>query len=127
MTTTLESLSKNLNYISETDAEIVPFTFRKPEAVTAAEVIAQAGLKTDASVEEVAAEAFFARLTTIKDWFGPREKEAARRFAALKTELEKEMTDLTVFKIGKIQIDIYVVGIDKKGRLSGVKTKAVET
>lgn len=127
MTKPLESLTKDLIYISETDAEIVPFTFAKAEAVTAAEVIAHAGLKTDAPVEETDADAFFSRLTTIKDWFGPREKEAAGRFFALKAELKKELRDVRVFKIGKVQIDIYVVGIDRQGRLAGVKTKAVET
>jgi len=32
-----------------------------------------------------------------------------------------------VFKIGDVQIDIYVVGIGSNGNLAGVVTKAVET
>lgn len=127
MTKPLESLTKDLIYISETDAEIVPFTFRKAANVTAAEVIAQVGHEPDSPVEKIDADAFFSRLTAIKDWFGPREKETAGRFGALKAELEKELADLAVFKIGKIQIDIYIVGIDRQGRLAGVKTRAVET
>jgi len=127
MTQALDSLTKNLFYISETDAEIVPFTFRKAESVTAAEILYQSGHKADDGVETLDAEAFFSRLTAVKDWFGPRENERAERFAVLKTEMENQLRDLKVFKIGKVQIDIYVVGLDGEGRLAGVRTKAVET
>ena len=127
MTKTIDNLTKNLIYISETDAPIIPFTLDNAAAVTAAEVLRQTGHEARETVETVDADAFFARLTTIREWFGPREKKTAERFAALKVELENELIDLKVFKIGKIQVDIYVVGLDKKGRLAGVKTKAVET
>jgi hypothetical protein len=41
--------------------------------------------------------------------------------------LEENLADLTVFRIGSIRIDIYVVGLDADGNLAGIKTKAVET
>lgn len=127
MTKTIDKLTKDLIYISESDAPIIPFTLDKADAVTVAEVLAQTGHSDGEPVETIDAEAFFARLTTFREWFGPREKETAERFKALKTELEKEMDGLKVFKVGKIRIDIFVVGLDKKGRLAGVKTKAIET
>ncbi len=40
---------------------------------------------------------------------------------------EKNLRDLKVFKIGKIQIDVYVVGLDAEDNLLGIETKAVET
>ena len=123
----LDSLTKNLIYVSETDADIVPFTYRKAESVTAAEVVYQSGHKADDVVETLDVDSFFARLTMVKDWYGPRETERAAKYAALKLELEKELNDLKVYKIGKVQINIYVVGLDKQGRLAGVKTTAVET
>ncbi len=127
MTTTLNDLTKNLFYISETDAEIIPFTFRQAACVTAAEVLFQSGHDANDPVETIAPDTFFSRLMATKDWFGPREKERAARFAALKTELEKELKDIKVFRVGKVQIEIFVVGLDGEGRLAGVKTKAVET
>ena len=127
MKQTLTSLTKDLIYISETDAEIVPFVLGKAREVTAKEMLEQLGRPADTPVETVNAEAFFARLTAIKDWFGPRETQRAKRFAELKQYLDEEFNDLKVFKIGKIQIDIYVVGTDKVGSLGGVRTNAVET
>lgn len=127
MKQTLKSLTKDLIYISETDAEIVPFVLGKAEDVTAKDLLAQLGRPAATPVETVNAEAFFARLTAVNDWFGPRERQRAKRFQELKQLLDEELTDLKVFKIGKIQIDIYIVGSDKEGRLAGVRTKAVET
>ena len=37
------------------------------------------------------------------------------------------MKDLKVFKVGQIELDIYVVGLDSQGVLTGITTKAVET
>lgn len=127
MTKTIDKLTKDLNYISETDAPILPFELGRAAAVTADEVLRQTGHSEGEPVETIDADAFFARLTTLREWFGPREKETAERFKALKAELENELADVKVFKIGKVRVDIYVVGIDKKGRLAGVMTKAVET
>jgi len=45
----------------------------------------------------------------------------------LKILLEKKLKELKVFKIGKIQLDIYVVGLDAESNLTGIQTKAVET
>jgi hypothetical protein len=41
--------------------------------------------------------------------------------------LEGNLRDLRVFKVGRIELDIYVVGINSEGILMGIKTKAVET
>ena len=127
MTKTIDKLTKDLIYISETDEPIIPFTLDRADAVTAVEVLRQIGHSDGEPVETIDAEGFFARLTTFREWFGPRENETAERFKALKNELEKELGGLKVFKVGKTRIDIYVVGLDKKGRLAGVKTKAIET
>ena len=70
---------------------------------------------------------FFSRLTSVKDWFGEREKKIAERFQILKSLLDENLREVKVFRIGKIQIDIYVVGLDIENRLVGIKTKAIET
>lgn len=127
MKKTIDKLTKDLVYISETDAPIIPFTLEKAATVTAAEVLRQTGNEPGETVDMIDPDTFFDRLTTIREWYGPREKRIAGRFEALKVELEEELADLKVFKIGKIRIEIYVVGLDKKGRLAGVKTNAVET
>lgn len=121
----LRKVSKGLYYISETDAEIFPFVGEKAESVTPEIILKQT--EADAPVEERNFEDFFKRLTGMQNWFGEEEIANANKFSALKDLLEKNLRDLKVFKIGKIEIDIYVVGLDDQNILTGIKTKAVET
>ncbi len=123
----LKIAAKGLYYISETDAEILTFSGEKAEAVTKEEVLSQTKSATDTPVEERSFAEFFARLTETQDWFGDEEKETAQKFVSLKELLEKNLKDLKVFKLGKVQLDVYAVGLDADSRLMGIKTKAVET
>ena len=119
--------ARGLNYISETDAEILPFRGEKAEAVTSGELLRQTGHDNEANVEEISPDAFFAPLTRVQDWFDDSRRSQATRFAALYDELRSKLRDLHVFRVGSVRIDIFVVGLDAEGRLAGVKTKAVET
>lgn len=123
----IRKASEDLYYISETDAEIFPFAGTKADAVTKENLLSQTASKPDAPVEERDFESFFARLTKIQDWFGDEEKQTAAKFARLKELLESNLKNLKVFKVGLIEIDVYIVGLDSESHLTGVKTKAVET
>jgi hypothetical protein len=123
----IKTAAEGLWYISETDAEIFPFTGSKADAVTKENLLAQIGKPPDTPVEERGFDEMLARFITIQDWFGDEEKATAEKFAALKSLLEKNLTSLKVFKVGKIEVDIYFVGLDAEGNLAGIQTKAIET
>ena len=127
LTQQIKNAANGLWYMSETDAEIFPFTGSKADAVTKENLLNQIGKPSDTPVEERDFEEILARFVTIKDWFGDEEKATAEKFAALKSLLEKNLTSLKVFKVGKIEVDIYFVGLDAEGNLAGIQTKAVET
>jgi hypothetical protein len=113
----IDKFAAGLMYMSETDAPIETYS---------ATVEFQKFI-TDTRHQEISAREFFARLTAADGRSGAREKEQARRFSELEKLLEENLNDLKVLKIGRIQIDIYVVGIDADGKAIGIKTKAVET
>ncbi len=123
----IKKIVEGLYYISETDAEISPFIGNKAELVTSEEVLKQIKSVIDAPVEERNFNEFFVRLTEMQDWFGDEEIAVANKFADLKKLLENNLRDLKVFKIGKIEVNIYIVGLDSESNLMGIKTKAVET
>lgn len=118
---------EGLFYTSETDAEIRPFFGGQANAVTAEELLSQLKLRKNELVEEVDFKNFFARLTENQDWFGDDEKATAAKFSDLQNLLESNFRDLKIFKVGKIQLDIYAVGLDAENNLLGIQTKAVET
>ncbi len=116
-----------LYYTSETDALIQPFVGKQAKAVSKQEILSQTKKAAGSAIEEKDFAEFFARLTEIQDWFGDEEKEIAQKFAQLKELLEKNLRDLKVFRIGKTELDVYVVGLDAEDNLLGIETKVVET
>ncbi len=123
----IEKIVKGLYYLSESDAEILPFNGDKTGSVSVKEILKQSANGTETAVEERDFNEFFVRLTKMQDWFGEQETTTANKFTELKKLLEDNLKDLKVFKIGKINLDIYVVGLDAESNLMGIKTKAVET
>ena len=118
---------EGLKFISEIDADIVPFVGTEVKRVAADEVRQMAGRGPDAVIEERDVEEFFARLTAAKPWHGVEHREKIKRFLVLKRQLEESLVSLSVFRVGQVRLDIYIAGLDRDGRLAGVRTEAVET
>ena len=123
----IKSAAEGLFYPSETDAEILSFIGTKAEMTSKAEILKQTGAASDSAVEEKDFAGFFARLTEIQDWYEAEEKETVQKFVRLRAVLEDNIRELKVFRIGKIRLDVYVVGLDAENTFLGIKTKAVET
>jgi hypothetical protein len=118
---------EGLVYISETDSPIIPFSGPAAESVSPGSAAAASGVEYREPVETVSLPAFFARLTAEKDWFSTEEKRIAARFRELQAALEKELTGISVYRFGRIQVDIVVAGLDKNSCIRGVRTRSVET
>lgn len=123
----LEELTGDLVYISETDADVVPFYGKKADKADRETLLEQIGADPDAPFEERDFGEFFEQLTRQRDWHDEEHEETARRFLRLQEFLEEKLRDLKVFRIGEIELEIYVVGLREDGVLAGVRTEAVET
>lgn len=116
-----------LFYISETDAPITAFLSESANDEPHREILSHITNASNSDVEEIDLYMFFERLIAEKDWHGAKEKERAQKFRALKLTLEDNLSNLKVFKIGRVKKKIFVVGRDKDDRLLGVMTESVET
>ena len=123
----LEIATRGLNYISETDADIFPFIGEISKAVTSRSLLLQIYADLDSPVEEREFEGFFKHITKIQDWHNEERTQVAKNFQKLREMLKENLTDLKVFNVGRIHIDVYVIGKDPKNNLMGIKTKAIET
>ena len=122
----LENACRDLVFISETDADLEPLVAGEARSRSLASYLR--GLQIDnEQIEEVSFDKFFNRLTIEKDWHRELDKKRVMRFLKLRKMLEKNLDDLRVIRVGRIMIDIYIVGVTTYGRLAGVKTKAIET
>lgn len=123
----IERACEGLIYISETDSPVLAFSGPATDIITG-EIILREGADGDAGpVEEISFDDFFARLTSLKEWFGERELARAKKFLELQELLEENLSQRKVFRVGRLRLSIFAVGIDKDGRLMGVTTRAVET
>jgi hypothetical protein len=122
-----KTAAEGLVYISETDAEIVPFIGPTADYVTAAVILQFAGRAMGTRVEEKSIDEFFTRLTEPKPWHGEREIERTKKFLKLQKLLYENLGGFKIFRVGQNPIDIFIVGRLRNGRLAGVTTKAVET
>ena len=123
----LESACDGLIFISETDAPITPFGGGPASEITSQIILEQTGRSPNEPVEERDFDEFFERLTVVREWYGEEEKARAKKFLELYTLLKESLQDRKVFRIGRIQLEIFAVGLDRQCRLTGVSTSAVQT
>lgn len=124
----LKQASKGLLYPSETDAPFLAFTWKKADGKLTPELVRSlAKRKPDDPVQEVSLADFFKDLTEEQDWHGKEEKEDVKKFRELEKAIRANLSDVTVFRVGETDVDMYIVGTTPDGDWAGLKTRAVET
>lgn len=117
-----------LVFISETDAEIIPYSSPASKAAITPEAAAEAaGVEIREPVEATTAKSFFAKLTRKCEWHTEAQRLNAERSHELEKLLNENLEGLRVYRFGRIQIAIVAAGRDAGGRIAGIKTSAVET
>lgn len=135
----LTKAAQSLLLMSETDAPLTPFCWHRPEQApatspsdemlpcTKADVINFTNRPADVPVETRDVETFFRAMS--QDQIGdPPDLLAMRaRFRDLQTRLPELLTHLIVFRVGRVHIDAYIVGVTPTADLAGLQTVQVET
>jgi hypothetical protein len=117
----LKKAADGMLYPSETDAPFEVVHWGKDAGgLDDARVRELAGHEARAPVERCELDEFLAPLAEAGG-------ADAARCAQLKDALAKTLHDVRVYRVGKVEIDAYVVGKTKDGDLAGLKTKVVET
>ncbi|MCC6328916.1 MAG: hypothetical protein IT174_10400 [Acidobacteria bacterium] len=122
----LDDACRGLVYVSETDSPIVPVLSATPNDVTVEEFIKNA-VRSNGPVEKRPTAAFFDRLTSEKAWQNEEERSNAGRFSKLRAIVLDQLDGPATYRIGRVQIDIFVLGRDEEGRIAGFRTRSVET
>jgi hypothetical protein len=85
------------------------------------------GFPADAPVEVISVDDLFRVASSEAEWKSAAERAAAKRYQALVRLLKENLNDLKVYRIGAINIAVYVVGRQVAGRWIGVSTRLIET
>ena len=125
----LEREAEGLTYSSESDRPFeyffLPGAGDRPPGVEAFARLV--GAEPASPLEERDLDEFFLRHAETSDPYDAEAQRIRPRYEALRETLRNELRWTTVYRIGRIEVQCYVVGGDGRGNLAGVRTVAVET
>ncbi|HEX3558834.1 MAG TPA: nuclease A inhibitor family protein [Pyrinomonadaceae bacterium] len=123
----LEEATRGLSFMSESDYPLEVFRWEGVASLTPEFLRGLTGHDPAAPVEALSAAEFFRAAASEPEWKGGAELAAARRFQALLRLLEENLSDLKVFRVGVVNMPVYVLGRGPSGGLIGLSTRVVET
>lgn len=121
--------TEGLLYPSETDEPFVYFEWDLSGNAPLSEqaVRTYTGKPRQASVKRQPLDDFFGPVTETHDWHQADELRQVEQFRELQKQVVQNLTDIQVFRVGRTDIDVYVVGKTPSGKWAGVSTKVTET
>jgi hypothetical protein len=123
----LRDAAEGLLYPSESDEPFQCFLWHDISTITPDTLLTKTHNKPGTPLEEISLERFFSGVMQEADWMDEHERREAQRFQALHDVLTDLLTDIRIFRIGAMDIDVYLVGRTPSGTYVGLQTKVVET
>ncbi|QLE58919.1 nuclease A inhibitor family protein [Nostoc sp. TCL26-01] len=129
ITEKLKQAANGLLMMSESEYPFAVFLWSKQaqEPLTNQKLLQLTGHPQDKSVEEVELDYLFRNCAVEKEWHDEIQKQNVQKFQSLVKTLKDNLMDIRVYRIGMINIDVYILGKTPSGDLAGVSTKVVET
>jgi len=91
------------------------------------EILQLTGHDVDTFVEESSVESFFALAIQPQDWYEETDQKRMQQFQTLLQWIEQHLSNIKVYRVGKIAIDVYILGKTESGDWLNLSTKVVET
>jgi len=85
------------------------------------------GVSPSEKVDVFPWELFFHPVLEEAEWWTDFEKERASQFSKLKEMVVANLSDLSFFRVGRVEVEVYLLGRDKEGKWKGLKTLVIET
>lgn len=124
----LQEAIQGLLYLSESDEPFAAVSWKEEgKPLDPKRLLDLAGHIPANPVQVISLDDFFRELTQEKEWYGEAERADAQRYRKLLAVIQSRLNDPKVFRIGRIKVDIYIIGQTPEGDWAGVKTTAVET
>ncbi|PMB24979.1 nuclease A inhibitor family protein [Fischerella thermalis] len=112
---------------SEFPFESVQWQISQQEPITSKKILEFTEHPLDVPVEVVDLDYFFRNVAVEKEWHDEQQKEDVKKYQKLVETIKSNLSDVQVYRVGRINIDVYIVGKTQSGNLAGLSTKLVET
>ena len=122
----LKQATKDLLWSSESDYPFEIVTWEPGIELTPTDLFSNI-YDTDLAVESTALTDLFEPVLTIEDWYEQAELELVDRYTNLLDSINTNLAEVQVFRVGEVEINIYIIGKTPTGDIVGLKTLSVET
>ena len=121
--------SEGLYMVSETDAPFEPIDLgvQPKEEFNQQHLLNLLSKPEDATVEVQEVDYFLRNMTKAREGAREEKLEEVKRFQHLQQLLIEQLNDVKVYRVGKIQVDTFILGWTSEGHVVGLKTFQVET
>ena len=119
--------ARGLFRMSESDYAVEPFRLGAGHGPDEANLRRAAGAAEDALVTTAAPETFFRPAAFVESSGGAFGPAAAPRVEELSRALLGNLSGVKVYRVGEVNVAVYVLGRSASGRWLGVSTRVVET
>src|ERR1035437_2410478 len=108
---------RDLLFPSEIDApfEVIIWDKTQGTTISPAAVLELTGHKTTDFIQETRLEILFSTPTMQQDWHSPEDKEKVKRFRALTDAITRELKEVHVYRLAKINIEVFILGRTPSG------------
>src|SRR5947207_11383433 len=109
--TALRDATEGLLYMSESDESFEIIDWRGGDrCLDEPNMVELSGHQPGTPIETVPLDTFFANLITDRDWHGEQEKADVQRYRNLLKVIKQNLLDASAFRIGEIEVDIFIIG-----------------
>jgi hypothetical protein len=125
----LSQSTDGLLFPSEIDSPFETTIWDKTQgtAVSAAAILKLNGDRPDDYIEETNLDSFFSIVTMDQEWHTQIDKERVSRFRGFAAVIMENLKEVKVFRLGKINIDVFIAGRSQSGNIVCISTKQLQT
>ena len=125
----LHEAIKGLVWMSESDYpfEVLNWEFAEKISLDNEVVLQITKHALDTPIKVIEFDDFFQWVITPKGWHDTEESEMVNRYQKLVRIMKQYLSDLKVYKVGEVEIDVYIIGRTNTGYYAGLATVSIET
>ena len=118
---------KDLLWISESEYPFQVVYWHDLEHFSQETLLQQNNYNPDTKVTIKELQSFFSSATKEQDWHNKEEHAEVQRYQLLVSLLENNLQNIQVYRVGEVEIDVYILGKTEHKAIAGLLTKIVET
>ena len=120
---------QDLLFQSEIDApfEVMVWDKTKGTSISATSILELTGNRPDDYFEQMKLETLFSTPTLEQDWHSEEDKKKVMRFRTLQGTINSNLEEVQVYRCGKINIKVYIVGRASSGNIICISTSQLQT